>query len=180
MATPEFIVQLRTKIGHDQLWLPGVVAIVLKDVPPGAPITAVPEVLLVKRKDSQQWTPITGLCEPGEQPHLSAIREVQEEVGVSVTVDALLGVGATEPMVHANGDRTVQMETAVRCSVQSGTPHVADSEEISDVRWFSVMQVPAMAPRFRLMIGDAVAQLRHPAGFQPRMGFEKRTRMQRS
>ena len=51
MPTPDFIVELRKKIGHDELWLPGVTAIVIRDVPEGAPIWAVPEVLLVKRAD---------------------------------------------------------------------------------------------------------------------------------
>ena len=31
MATPEFIVSLRQKIGHEQLWLPGVSIIVVDD-----------------------------------------------------------------------------------------------------------------------------------------------------
>ena len=31
MATPDFIVSLRQKIGHDQLWLPGVSIVVVDD-----------------------------------------------------------------------------------------------------------------------------------------------------
>ena len=30
--------------------------------------------------------------------------------------------------------------------------------------------------RVRLLVGDAVAQMRHPAGFRPRMGYAKRER----
>ena len=33
MATPQYIVELRRKIGHDPLFLPGVTAVVLSDVP---------------------------------------------------------------------------------------------------------------------------------------------------
>lgn len=93
MPTPNFILKIRDKIGHDPLFLPGVTAIVIKDVPEGAPITAVPEVLLVKRSDNGEWTPVTGIVDPGEQPHAAAVREVKEETCVDVTVDALLGVG---------------------------------------------------------------------------------------
>ena len=31
MATPDFILSLRAKIGHEQLWLPGVSLVVLDD-----------------------------------------------------------------------------------------------------------------------------------------------------
>ena len=52
MPIPDFVRSLRKKIGTDELWLPGVTAVIIRDVPEGAPITAVPEVLLVKRADN--------------------------------------------------------------------------------------------------------------------------------
>ena len=66
MPIPDFVRALRKKIGTDELWLPGVTAVIIRDVPEGAPITAVPEVLLVKRADNGQWTPVTGIADPGE------------------------------------------------------------------------------------------------------------------
>lgn len=176
MATPEFILALREKIGHDPLFLPGVTAVVIRDVPEGAPITAVPEVLLVKRADNGQWTPVTGIVDPGEEPHVAAVREVKEETGLDVQVDALLGVGHVGPVTHENGDVSEYMDTAMRCTVVGAdTPRVADEENV-EVAWFSVMQMPPMQPRFRLLVGDAVAQLRRPEGFRPRMGYQKRER----
>ncbi|ALU21865.1 DNA mismatch repair protein MutT [Corynebacterium pseudotuberculosis] len=178
MPTPNFILKIRDKIGHEPLFLPGVTAIVIKDVPKDAPITAVPEVLLVKRSDNGEWTPVTGIVEPGEQPHVAAAREVKEETCVDVTVEALLGVGAVGPVEHANGDVSYYMDTAMRCSVVGDcVPRVGDDEnESTEVRWFSVIQMPPMKPRFRLLVGDAVAQLKRPEGFRPRMGYEKRDR----
>jgi hypothetical protein len=57
MPTPEFIVELRKKIGHDLLWLPGVTGVVLD---------ADDRVLLVRRADDGRWTLVSGVLEPGE------------------------------------------------------------------------------------------------------------------
>ncbi len=184
MPTPEFILDLRKRIGHDPLWLPGVTAVVVKPVGPDAAVWEVPEVLLVRRADDGQWTPVTGIVDPGEEPHVAAVREVVEETGLHVQVEALLGVGAVGPVEYPNGDVTSYMDTTMRCSVvdpEDATPgdeshfepRVADDESTA-VGWYPISQLPPMQPRFRLVIADAVAQMKHPAGFRPRMGYRKR------
>lgn len=171
MATPDFIAELRTKVGHAPLWLPGVTAVVLRKRPDN-PMEA-PEVLLVRRADDGRWTPVTGIVDPGEQPHVAAVREVEEETGVRTRVEALLGVGAVGPVTYSNGDVASYMDTALRLSVEGDeTPRVADDES-SEVGWFNIMHMPPMDPRFRLVVADAVAQMRKPEGYKPRLGFEK-------
>lgn len=177
MPTPEFIVELRKHVGHAPLWVPGVTAIVLKEVPADAPIWEVPEVLLVKRSDNGEWTPVTGIVDPGEEPHLAAVREVAEETGLQVTHEALLGVGQVGPVEYPNGDVTNYVDTAIRCRLVDGfptEPHAGDDESTA-VGWFPISQLPPMKPRFRLVIADAAAQMKHPQGFRPRMGYAKRT-----
>ncbi len=176
MPIPEFIVDLRSRVGHDPLWLPAVTAIVVRDVPPGAPLWAVPQVLLVKRADNGEWTPVCGIAEPGEEPHVTAVREVKEETGLEAQVEALLGVGAVGPVTYENGDVSSYMDTAMRLSVTGDEEPMVGDDESVDVGWFEISQLPPMQPRFRLVIADAVAQLKHPHGFRPRMGYAKRER----
>ncbi|RNE49538.1 NUDIX hydrolase [Corynebacterium alimapuense] len=174
MPTPEFIVSLREKIGHSPLWLPGVTAVVMREVPPGAPIWTVPEVLLVKRADNGQWTPVCGICEPGEDPQETAVREVLEETGINTQAVALLGVGQVGPVTYPNGDIASYMDTAMRLSVVGDTDPIVGDDESTDVGWFEISKLPKINPRFRMVISDAAAQLKHPMGYRPRMGYRKR------
>lgn len=175
MPIPEFIVETRKKIGTDLMWIPSVAAVVLRESTDGS-IWAVPEVLLVKRSDNGKWTPVTGICDPGEEAHEAAVREVYEEARVEVAPAAVLGVGAVGPIQHVNGDNASYMSTALRMEVvgdESVEPQVGDDES-SEVGWFPVSHMPVEDPTWRLVIADAVAQRKHPAGFRPRMGFAKR------
>ncbi|MDN5724266.1 MAG: NUDIX domain-containing protein, partial [Corynebacterium sp.] len=117
MGTPPFITELRECIGHAPLWLPGVTAVVVRDVPADAPVFATPDVLLVKRADDGRWTPVCGIIEPGEEVSAAAVREVAEETGLEVEVDALIGTGAVGPVTYPNGDECSFMDTTVRCVV---------------------------------------------------------------
>lgn len=180
MGTPPFITELRESIGHAPLWLPGVTAVVVRDVPADAPVFATPDVLLVKRADDGRWTPVCGIIEPGEEVSAAAVREVAEETGLEVEVDALIGTGAVGPVTYPNGDECSFMDTTVRCVVTGDTPETTEprvnDEESTEVGWFPMTQLPQMDARFRLVIADAVAQLKHPAGFRPRLGYVKRAR----
>ena len=68
MATPPFILELRSKIGHAPLWIPGCTAVVLRPAASssltrvtGASVDLADiEVLMVKRADNGKWTPETG------------------------------------------------------------------------------------------------------------------------
>jgi hypothetical protein len=68
MPTPEFVLELRKKIGTRPLWLSGVTAVVLDE--PGE------RILLIRRADTGEWAPITGIIDPAEQPAVAAAREV--------------------------------------------------------------------------------------------------------
>ena len=171
MPTPQFILDIREKIGHDLLFMPGVTAVVLRIPEDQPPAGRVPEVLMVKRADNGKWTPVTGICEPGEEPHITAEREVLEETGVEAQVEAIIGTGISGPTTYANGDTAQYVNIVYRLVVTGNmTPRVGD-EESTEVGWFSIAKLPAVEPKWRMMIGDAAAQRRHPADYKQRFGF---------
>jgi len=146
MATPDFILALREKIGHDPLWLSGVTAVVVSE----------DRVLLVKRADSGAWTAITGIIDPGEQPADAAAREVREEAGIEAIPERLALVHVTGPVVYANGDRTQYLDLVFRFRWHSGDPHPADGENTA-ARWFPLDDLPPMSDDMRDRITIAVS-----------------------
>lgn len=145
MATPDFILSLREKIGHEPLWLSGITAVVLRE----------DEVLLVRRADDGTWTPVTGIVDPGEQPAFAAAREVLEEADIVAHVDALTWVQVTEPIVYENGDRSQYIDLVFRCSYVSGEPYPADGEN-SEVAWFPLDAMPSMSVNMLARVRSAV------------------------
>jgi len=146
VATPDFVLALRAKIGHDPLWLPGVTAVVLRDR----------QVLLVRRSDNGEWTPVTGIVDPGEQPAAAAVREVLEEANVVASAVRLASVGVTDPVTYANGDRSQYVDLTFRCTYVSGDPHPADGEN-TDAAWFDVDALPPMQPHMRRRLNSALS-----------------------
>lgn len=128
MAVPEFVADLRARVGHDLLWLPGVTAVVRREGGDGT------EVLLVKRSDNGAWTPVTGIVDPGEEPAVAAAREAREEAGVEIRVDRLARVGVTDEVTYPNGDRSVYLDLTFACTWVDGEAVVGDDESV-DVRW---------------------------------------------
>lgn len=151
MSIPDFIVELRKKIGHDLLWLPGVTAVVLRD---GAGGEA--EVLLVRRADNDAWTPVTGIVDPGEQPAVAAAREVREETGVVARAQTLVRVNSLPQTRHVNGDRAQYLDLTFRFTYVSGEAHPADGEN-THAEWFPLDALPAMSDEMHARIDAAVA-----------------------
>jgi ADP-ribose pyrophosphatase YjhB (NUDIX family) len=136
VPTPDFILALREKIGHDLLFLPGLAIVVLDDRG---------RLLLTRRRDApERWALIGGILEPGEQPAVGAVREVAEETGVDVTVDKLAAVVTdAEPDAYPNGDRVQFLTLVFLCRWAAGEPHVADDENL-EVGWFDLKDRPAL------------------------------------
>ena len=165
MTTPQFILDLREKIGTSELWLPGTTAIVLRraldpaGVEPGwsrsATNPAEVEVLCVRRADNGWWTPITGIVDPREDPAVAALRETLEEAAVEARVDRLIGLDVVGPLVYANGDRASYLDTAFVLEWASGEPHPADGENTEAV-FVRADALPEMNPRFTRLIAKAL------------------------
>jgi 8-oxo-dGTP pyrophosphatase MutT (NUDIX family) len=153
MPIPPYVAHLRSMIGRELLWMPGVTAVVLR---PGAAGTAgADEVLLVERSDNGAWTPVTGIVDPGEEPHVTAVREVEEEACVVAEVERLVWVAATGVVTHDNGDLGQYLDHTFRCRWVSGDPRPGDDES-TDARWFPLDALPQLSQVHRDRIAAAV------------------------
>lgn len=136
MPTPDFVLRLREKIGHDLLWLPGVTAVVLDDDS---------RVLLGQRADNGRWGLITGMLEPGEQPAIGLLREVYEETGVVASVLHLASVNSQDPVQFPNGDVAQFLDMTFLCRYVDGEARVNDDESLA-VGWFELDDLPDLPP----------------------------------
>lgn len=135
---PEFIVRLRRQVGHEPLWLIGVTAVVLRER------AGTTQVLLVRRADTGAWTPVTGIVDPGEDPHVTAVRETVEEAQVVTRVERLVWVAVTDRITYANGDVTQYLDHTYACTWVSGEPAVGD-EENTEAGFFDVADLPELS-----------------------------------
>ncbi len=170
MTTPQFVLDLRERIGHAELWLPGMTAVVLRPIDPesGEPADAPRgwsrkiddvrsvEVLCVRRTDNGAWTPITGIVDPREDPARAARRETLEEADVEARVDRLIGVEVVGPVTYDNGDVTSYLDTSFVLEWLSGDPNPADGEN-TEATFVRADRLPEMNERFTRTIVKALS-----------------------
>ncbi|WP_435108765.1 NUDIX hydrolase [Nocardiopsis synnemataformans] len=145
MPVPDFLLALRSHVGHGLLPLVGVTAVVISEEG---------EVLLHRRADDGRWSTPGGILEPEEEPARAVVREVREETGVEVEVERLTSVVAQEPFTYPNGDRVQFLDLAFRCRPVGGAPDASGDESL-DVRWFPPEALPSMPQRILDRIGYA-------------------------
>lgn len=147
MAAPEHVRRLRERLGPEPLLLlPAAGAVVVDDAG---------RVLLQRRADTGAWAVPGGIVEPGEQPAEAAVREVAEETGVHVVVEALVAADTGPPVRHTNGDRAQYVVTVYRCRPVGGEA-APDGDESLDVGWFAVDALPELPPHHRERVRRAL------------------------
>ena len=98
-------------------------------------------VLMIRRRQKEGellWAFPGGGVEAGETPEQAAVREVGEEVGMTVAADRVLG-----ERVHPKTGRAM-VYTA--CTVVDGEPTVLDAEEIAEVAWVKHSEIADHVP----------------------------------
>lgn len=138
MPTPSYILDLRRRLGHDRLLLPGVCGVVVRDdLEPGRR-----HVLYGRRTDNGRWALPSGIVEPDEQPATTLAREVWEETRVRVEVERLVLLTVDPELVYANGDRCQYVSMTFRCRYLGGDAVVGDDESTA-VAWRPADEPPA-------------------------------------
>jgi 8-oxo-dGTP diphosphatase len=98
-------------------------------------------VLMIRRRMAEGellWAFPGGAVEEGETPEEAAVREVAEEVGLTVEAEKVLG-----ERVHPKTGRAM---TYTACTVLGGEPAVLDEDEIAEVAWVKHGDIPAHVP----------------------------------
>ncbi|WP_411144915.1 NUDIX hydrolase [Streptomyces sp. x-80] len=98
-------------------------------------------VLMVRRRVSEgqlSWQFPAGEVEPGETREDAAVRETQEETGLTVAAVKLLG-----ERVHP---KTGRLMSYTACEVLEGTAYVADTEELAELAWVAHGEIAEYVP----------------------------------
>jgi len=132
-----YIRQLRSRVGHDLLLLPGVAAVVRDREG---------RLLLQEKSSGEGWSLPAGAIEPGETPEQAVRREVLEETRLVVVPTRLVGVFGGEGFRHVypNGDEVEYTVVVYRCSVIGEMPGQPDPETKS-LRYFAIDEMPHVA-----------------------------------
>lgn len=111
-------------------------------------------VLLARRRDNGHWEPPGGVLELAETVEDGLAREVAEETGLNVEIEALSGV-------YKNINRGI-VALVFRCHVTTGT--LTSNDEASEFQWATDPELDElMDPAYAVRARDAVRFTGTPA-----------------
>lgn len=121
MPISEYLKNLRKKIGHDLVLMPGAGCAIFD---------AQDRLLMIRIRESGRWSIPGGAVDPGETPARAAVREAYEETGLTVELIRVLGVFGGEYMVidYTNGDRTAYVSSIFEAKPVGGELRPIDGE----------------------------------------------------
>lgn len=99
-------------------------------------VNDVGEMLLIRRSDNDNWAVPGGAVDLGESVAEAAIRETQEESGITCEITGLVGIYSDPKHVilyTSNGEVRQEFSIVLTARPVSGTP--TPSDESTQVRW---------------------------------------------
>jgi mutator protein MutT len=131
-------------VGHERVFLNFAAAFILNEQG---------ELLLHKRTDKHAWGLPGGALELGESAEEAVIREVLEETGLQVKVDAFVGVYTRYFEEYPSGDQAQSIALFFVCSIVGGALST-QNEETLDLQFFPPAEAPCL---FNQQSRDALA-----------------------
>lgn len=148
--TINYTTWLRSYVGHQRLLQLAASAYIVNDDG---------HVLLGQRTDVMLWAPPSGVVQLGETPARTVVREVQEETGLHVVVERLIGLytGREFEWTYPNGDQAQIISAFFACRVVGGTL-TPDHSEFVSLKYYPTNHLPPLMPRYVRMLHDAFAE----------------------
>ena len=137
MPASDYVTNLRRRIGHELILLPGVTAAVFDDDG---------RLLLARHVAGDRWGFIGGGIEPFEEPVDAVRRELMEETGADGHVLGVVGSygGCRLATTYPNGDQVAYVTTVYACRLRSGV-HWLEQDEVSQLGWFTRAEISELA-----------------------------------
>jgi 8-oxo-dGTP diphosphatase len=100
-------------------------------------------ILLVDHKNAQLWLPPGGHVELDENPRATVVREIKEELDITLTLDAV-GLPAMITVTQTVGTCLAHTDVTLWYVVQGDrfAPIKFDHSEFNEVRWFAFSEIP--------------------------------------
>lgn len=128
-----YIKDIRKKVGHDTVFMPGVGAVIYENG----------KILLQKREDDGKWATHGGSMELGETYLQTLERELKEEINIKPIEPKLMGIYSGEKTYHEypNGDKVYIVWVLFLVEKYEGILK-EDQDEVLELKWFDLDQLP--------------------------------------
>lgn len=133
-----YIMELRKKIGTDPIIMVGACVLIVNEKT---------QLLLQYRKDNNSWGLPGGAMELGESLEEVAVREMEEETGLTPTRLVLFRTFSGKEFYYKypHGDEVYNVVTAFICKNYEGSIKF-DESEATDIRFFDLTDLPVISP----------------------------------